>query len=456
MVGDLVMERFRLLERLGAGGVGTVYRGFDERLQRFVAVKEIDAVDSRRVLREAQAAARLNHPGIVTLYEFGTAGGRTLLVSELVAGATLTELSRSGELSDRDVAEVGADVADALVHAHARGVVHRDLKPQNVIVRAEDGAGVRAKLMDFGIASVAGSPTLTAPGEVVGTLAYMAPEQADGSGAGPPADVYSLALTLYECWAGENPVRRETPALTARVIGTPTPPLRRYRPDLPPTLAESIDACLDPDPGVRPSPEGLAEALERDMDRLDDNRAVPSPGRGEHRDRRGHRPGGFALRALLTGLAPLLGLASAGAAFPAAVAAVEPRAAARAVIGIAGWFALAFTVLWPLTDLDLLLGAGAFGGGALALGWIVRAPHVALALFGALLWAGALTAAMRLVGDGSLGTPLVIAISAVAAVVARRVRSGRWEAAPLGLPGPASALGPARLTAATQPRRRAA
>jgi eukaryotic-like serine/threonine-protein kinase len=455
MVGDLVMDRFRLLERIGAGGVGTVYRGFDERLQRDVAVKEIDTIDSRRVLREAQAAARLNHPGIVTLYEFGTAGGHALLVSELVAGATLTELARSGELTDRDVAEVGADVADALLHAHARGVVHRDLKPQNVIVRAEDGAGVRAKLMDFGIASVAGSPTLTPPGEVLGTLAYMAPEQADGSGAGPEADVYSLALTLYECWAGENPVRRETPALTAREIGAPVPPLRRFRPDLPAALADAVDACLHPEPELRPSPGQFAEALERDMDRLSSQRAVPSPGAEEDRDPGNHRPGGFARRALLACLAPLLGLASAGAAFPAAVAALEPRWPARVVLGLAGWFAYAFTLLWPVADLDLLLGAAAFGLGALVLGWIVRAPHVALALLGALLWAGALTAALRLIAGGSLGEPLVISLSALAAV-AIGLRGRTERQGPRTLPGPASALGHGNLPGAAQPARRAA
>jgi eukaryotic-like serine/threonine-protein kinase len=455
MVGDLVMDRFRLLERIGAGGVGTVYRGFDERLQRFVAVKEIDAVDSRRVLREAQAAARLNHPGIVTLYEFGTADGHALLVSELVTGATLTELARSGELTDRDVAEVGADVADALLHAHARGVVHRDLKPQNVIVRAEDGAGIRAKLMDFGIASVAGAPTLTAPGEVVGTLAYMAPEQADGSGAGPEADVYSLALTLYECWAGEHPIRRETPALTARRIGAPVPPLRGFRPDLPATLTDAVDACLRPEPDRRPSPGQLAEALERDMDRLSSERTVPPPEAMEVRDSTTHRGGGLVRGVLIACLAPLLGLASVGAAFPAAVAALEPRWPARVALGIAGWFAYAFTLLWPVPDPDLLLGAAAFGLGALVLGWIVRAPHATLALLGALLWAGALTAALQQIAGGSLGEPLVISLAALAAVAVGLRGRGERHGSRM-VPGPAPALGGGNLPTGAQPVRRAA
>jgi serine/threonine-protein kinase len=238
------MERFRLLDRIGSGGMGTVYRAFDERLQREVAVKEIPAPDPSRVLREAQAAARLNHPGIVTLYELGEQHGSAVLVSELVEGETLYTRHRGGELSDRDVGEVALDICEALAHAHERGVVHRDVKPQNVIVREDRSTPQRAKLLDFGIARLGGAPTLTATGEVIGTLAYMSPEQAEGAPAGPESDVYSLALTMYECFAGLNPVAGPTPAATARRIGTPIEPLRESRPDLPEGLADVVDACL--------------------------------------------------------------------------------------------------------------------------------------------------------------------------------------------------------------------
>jgi hypothetical protein len=278
MVGELVMERFRVLDRLGSGGMATVYRAFDERLQRQVAVKEIAGADAARVLREAQAAARLNHPGIVTLYELGSADGRALLVTELVEGATLAELARDGELSDREAAELGADVCEALAHAHERGVIHRDVKPHNVIVRVEDALGRRAKLMDFGIASLAGAPTLTHSGEVVGTLAYMAPEQAEGEPVDEATDVYSLALTLYELWAGTNPVARATPAHTARQIGQPVPSLCELRPDLPEPLAACVDACLDPDPRSRPALSDLRESLEAAVPALDGERPLPSPG----------------------------------------------------------------------------------------------------------------------------------------------------------------------------------
>ena len=219
LVGSLVLNRFLIERRIGSGGFGVVYEAWDGRLERPVAVKAIESRGEagRRVLREAQAAARLNHPGIVTLYEMGEENGNALLVTELVDGSTLACMSRDGLLSDREIAEIGADLCEALDHAHSRSVVHRDIKPQNVLVTAGEQ---RAKLMDFGVARLADAAALTAPGDVVGTLAYMSPEQAEGRAAGPEADVYSLALMLYECWSGENPNRRTTPAATARAIGS--------------------------------------------------------------------------------------------------------------------------------------------------------------------------------------------------------------------------------------------
>src|SRR6478672_13328303 len=194
--------------RNGSGGFGVVYEAWDGRLERPVAVKAIEqrGEAGRRVLREAQAAARLNHPGIVTLYEMGEEDGNALLVTELVDGSTLAQLNRDGTLSDRELGEIGADLCEALDHAHERAVVHRDIKPQNVLV-TEEGEP-HAKLMDFGVARLTDAAALTAPGGVLGTLAYMAPEQAEGRAAGPEADVYSLALVLYECWTGQNPNRR--------------------------------------------------------------------------------------------------------------------------------------------------------------------------------------------------------------------------------------------------------
>jgi eukaryotic-like serine/threonine-protein kinase len=377
MPSDLVMERFRLVERIGSGGMGVVYRAFDERLQREVAVKAIAAADPERVLREAQAAARLNHPGIVTVYELGRRGSRALLVSELVPGATLAELRAANSLSDRDVAELGADLCDALSHAHARGVVHRDVKPQNIVVRDDDHAGRRAKLMDFGIARLTGAPSLTASGEVVGTLAYMAPEQAEGLAVGPAADTYSLALTLYECWTGLNPVVGENPAATARRIGEPVPSLGEARPDLPAPLAAAVDACLLAEASMRPAPRRLREQLDDAIPALDSVRAVPAPtdtAVAERPARRrsfaplfslvalagalvlltgpGNVPGAALVVAVLAcpailvlpGIRPgiplvglVLGAVGAAAAYPAAAALAGDRTAQRALAGALGW-----------------------------------------------------------------------------------------------------------------------
>ena len=268
MVGSLVLDRFLIERRIGSGGFGVVYEAWDGRLERPVAVKAIEqrgAQECRRVLREAQAAARLNHPGIVTLYEMGEEDGNALLVSELVEGSTLAACAAEDVLSDREIGEIGADLCEALDHAHSRGVIHRDIKPQNVQI--VDGQP-RAKLMDFGIALVADAGGLTATGDVIGTLAYMSPEQAEGREAGTEADVYSLALTLYECWSGENPHRRGNAVATVRSIGRRSRPLRRLRPDLPRDLAEEIDACLDPRPRHRPSLEELGTAIEDSLDQL--------------------------------------------------------------------------------------------------------------------------------------------------------------------------------------------
>ncbi|HET8956018.1 MAG TPA: serine/threonine-protein kinase [Solirubrobacterales bacterium] len=305
MVGSLVLNRFLIERRIGSGGFGVVYEAWDGRLERPVAVKAIEqrGEAGRRVLREAQAAARLNHPGIVTLYELGEEDGNALLVTELVEGSTLARLAHAGELSDREIGEIGADLCEALDHAHSRGVVHRDIKPQNVQV-VEDSE-LRAKLMDFGVAHLADDAPLTALGDVVGTLAYMAPEQAEGKPAGPEADVYSLALTLYECWSCENPHRRTSPAATARAIGARVRPLHRLRPDLPRELTATIDACLSPRPRHRPSLEELGTAIEDGLDELSDH----LPGAARH---------GFATRAgaLVAAVAAGGFLALHGAALP--------------------------------------------------------------------------------------------------------------------------------------------
>jgi serine/threonine protein kinase len=271
--GELVLDRYRLVRRIGAGGMGVVYLARDEHLERDVAVKRIAAeLDrERRGEREALAAARLSHPGIVALYESGRDEDAVYLVSELVRGRTLAELIRDGELSDRDVVDIGMTLCDALEHAHARGVVHRDVKPSNVICPDEDGAGV-AKLTDFGIALMADGDVLTRTGDIMGTLAYMAPEQAAGRGATGASDVYALGVVLYEGLSGVNPVRADNPAATARRVGMPLPPLQRVRRDLPAGLCRAIDAAVVPEPDERAGLGTLRLALSHAAERVADDR----------------------------------------------------------------------------------------------------------------------------------------------------------------------------------------
>jgi eukaryotic-like serine/threonine-protein kinase len=274
---SLVLGRYRLSERLGAGGFGVVWRAHDELLHRDVAVKRIplpDSGDRERANREALAAARLAHPAIVALYEACSDDDNFYLISELVPGQTLARLIASGELSDEEILRIGVAIGDALEHAHARGVVHRDVKPQNVLVGECEPSRWRApgerssnrpaiaKLTDFGGARLAGEDALTRTGDVLGTLAYMAPEQSDGLQAGPPADLYSLALVLYEALSGVNPVRGPTPAATVRRIGRPLEPLERHRRDLPRPLTRAIDAALFPEPEDRGTLAQLRAALQ--------------------------------------------------------------------------------------------------------------------------------------------------------------------------------------------------
>jgi hypothetical protein len=260
----LILGRYRLERRLGAGGFGVVWLAWDEKLEREVAVKAIPRQGGagERVEREARAAARLNHPGIVAVYELASDEHDVYLVSELVRGRTLAELVRARAIADRDVARIGIALCEALEHAHARGVIHRDVKPQNVMVLAEPAAGAGfAKLADFGVAHVASGDPLTRTGDVVGTLAYMAPEQADGARVTAACDVYSLALTLYEAWTGTNPVRAGGPAATARRLGRPLPSLAALRRDLPLALCDAVDEALDIDPARRPAPARLRAEL---------------------------------------------------------------------------------------------------------------------------------------------------------------------------------------------------
>ncbi len=292
---ELVLGRYRLLEQLGRGGFGVVWRAHDELLHRDVALKRVwlgaggGPIDSERATREALAAARLSHPAIVALHEACAKDGAFYLISELVDGDTLAQLIAAEALEDEEILEIGAALASALAHAHARGVIHRDIKPQNVLV---PGRGTdltpqtpqtllaAAKLTDFGGATLVGEEALTRTGDVLGTLAYMAPEQSEGRDVGVEADLYSLALVVYEALCGVNPVRGATPAATVRRIGRELPQLQRARRDLPGELTRAIDRALAPAPEDRGTLEDLRLTLEETLER-----GLPRSSRGRARTR---------------------------------------------------------------------------------------------------------------------------------------------------------------------------
>jgi hypothetical protein len=401
----VVLGRYRLERKLGAGGFGVVWLAFDEKLEREVAVKVIQADGDdpvmHRAAREARVAARLNHPGIVSLYELGEDDEAIYLVSELVPGRTMAELTRAGALSDRDVARIGAALCDALAHAHDRKVVHRDVKPQNVIVVAEPAAGAGfAKLADFGVAQLAVGDALTRTGDVVGTLAYMSPEQAEGSRVTAAADVYSLALTLYEAWAGVNPVRGPTPAATARRLGRRLPLLSAYRPDLPPDLCAWIDAALDPASERRPSLRDLRDAIARDAQDLGDKGGLAAP---ETQERVGI-PRTDETRV------------------PVAVSARTQDLVTRALAGVAaaGLVLAGIETLGP--DPTFPVAA-----------W-VAATAVLVALLPRLGWLAAAIGVTGWLGSELLdGTALVVGL-ALAAVPVLLIRAGRLWSAPAGAP----------------------
>ncbi|GAA4080686.1 serine/threonine-protein kinase [Nonomuraea soli] len=252
--------RFELVERLGSGGMGTVWRARDLALHREVALKEVrtpDSVDSgmvrERVLREARALARIHHPNVVTIHHIVETPEHPWLVMELVQGGSLADRLAHGPLDPVEAARVGRGIVAALRTAHEAGILHRDVKPANVLLRA-DGSPV---LTDFGIAALGDSPGLTGTGEIIGSPEYMAPERLRGIEGEASSDYWSLVLLLYVAVEGRNPFRRDTTMATlAAVLNGRIPPAANAGP-----LAPVFQAVLQPEPSTRPPAEWIEQQL---------------------------------------------------------------------------------------------------------------------------------------------------------------------------------------------------
>jgi hypothetical protein len=390
---DLVLGRYRPLRPLGSGGSGTVWLARDEASGLDVALKIVarEGRAAERAEREAAAAARLRHERCLRAYSLAQDEGHVYIAYEYVAGRTLRDALRAGELDDAAAVEAAAQIAEGLAHAHSRGVLHRDVKPANVLLA--DGDRISVRLLDFGLARIDEQDTLTAAGDVPGTLAYVPPERLAGQPAGPAGDVWAVGVLLWEALAGFHPFWRSSPLDAARAIEAGAPPLRSVRPDLPKPLAAAVDRALSTDPARRPSAAKLASALRgaRARERAQAPRRLPGP-----RSVPGiqtvpmQRTAGAALAGLAAGwTAAALPFFPAGwwlglAALTAVTAFLRPR------LGLA--LALAVPIL-PLGNVSLAL---ALLYGALAAGWF--------ALFAREARGGLLAAAGPLLGTvGALG-----------------------------------------------------
>ena len=267
MTNRVLDQRYELLERVGGGGMADVYKAQDRLLDRPVAVKilhaqfQSDEEFIEKFHREAQAAARLSHPNIVNIYDVGASGDDHYIVMEYVPGRTLKELiQQRGHLAPEEALTITGEIAEALAHAHANGLVHCDNKPHNILMMN----GQTAKVADFGIARAVTESTMTYSGNVIGSVHYFSPEQAKGTMITPKSDVYSLGVVLYEMLTGELPFTGENPVSIAmkHLQDEPTP-VRRIDPDIPPVVEALVSRMMAKDPAMRPSSEEVVHEVEQ-------------------------------------------------------------------------------------------------------------------------------------------------------------------------------------------------
>jgi hypothetical protein len=366
----LVLGRYRLLRPLGSGGMGSVWHARDEKHDRDVALKIVPRTGTAgpRAEREAGAATQLRHHACLRAYTLARDDDHVYIAYEYVPGRTLREALSRRELDDAGAVEAAAQILEGLAHAHSRGIVHRDVKPSNVLLA--DGEEVSVRLLDFGLALVTEEETLTAAGDVPGTLAYISPERLGGKTAGPPTDVWSVGVLLWEALAGRHPFGAGPFLEIAKRIGRGAPSLAAARPDLPRPLVELVDRALSVDPARRPAAGKLAAAVRRAARARPRSTRVPRVPASLHVP-----PPGQVARA-----------ASAVAAglFAGWVPATLPFFPAHWSAGLAVLAALS-TFAWPRLGLAFALAVPVLPLGNLALGLAILYATVACAWF-ALFW----------------------------------------------------------------------
>jgi len=273
--GELVLGRYRPLSPIGSGGSGSVWLARDERSGRELALKIVarEGKAGSRAEREAEAASRLRHRGCLRPLDFGYDDQHVYIAYEHVPGKTLRQALRDGTIDDRRAIEICAQVLEALEHAHSQGIIHRDVKPANILLASE--TEVDAKLVDFGLAQFAEAETLTELGDIPGTLAYISPERLAGGDSSAATDIWSVGVALWEALVGWHPFWAGSMLETARRIETGAPSLAAMRPDLPRPLLAAVESALAQDPKNRPSAGDLARVLRRSLAHGEERRRKP-------------------------------------------------------------------------------------------------------------------------------------------------------------------------------------
>ena len=442
---ELVLDRYRPLRPLGTGASGSVWLARDETNGLDVALKIVprEGKAGYRAEREAEAASRLRHERCLRAYGFGSDAGHVYIAYEYVGGRTLRERMRAGELRDAQAVEAAAQILDGLAHAHGRGIVHRDVKPSNVLVLDEERVSIR--LLDFGLARFDEAETLTAVGDVPGTLAYISPERLRGAEAEPASDVWAVGVVLWEALAGKHPFWGVPLPQMPGAIEAGPPPLAAERPDLPKRLLTIVERALDPSPARRPSAAALAAELRdvRRRGRAVRQRRLTTPRRISAPRLRVDVPPAAQLAPRLT--APLL--AGLGAAAGASLLPFYPAywplalgAGAAALAAVSPRTALAVTLAAPILPLgNLALGLAVLWG-AVALAWLAlawREPRGSFAVVAAPLLAALGLLALVPLAVAPLRGHVRRGVAAAAAVALAAVTAGlRGADLPFGAGAP--------------------